>query len=339
MAEKSENRARIDASLARARRRWLNAATVSAGGRWAVLPALLLALLGCTFALAFPESWVAPGIVAALALLAVGVTLVLTRRAFARPARTGAPDWALPLDNALALQGSLATLLDGGGVFTSALETQVAAALDERALRRAAPQWRPGAVLTALLLAVLPLIFKLPGVPESNPDEIARGGESETKPEVETEPPPDAEGAGSAGASSGAGSAEKGEGTEDEPGESSEGGAGEFPPDEEIQPDSADAPQPPEAGSEAADPPPDLRPDKKEKPGLDDQHIKPEPGDGETREETRRRLVYDENSPDRKAVTAAGASPRRIAEDLVPRMKLTTRERRRLETWFRKLNE
>ena len=93
MAEQDQNRARIDAALNRARARWLTSAMVNAGGRWAVLPAAVVALLAIALALAGVHTlaWLLP-----LCLLGVAgavVSLLLTRRAYAQPA---APAYAQP---------------------------------------------------------------------------------------------------------------------------------------------------------------------------------------------------------------------------------------------------
>src|SRR5690606_17215587 len=86
MATGSDNQAGIEAALRRARSRWLTSAMVNAGGRWAVLPAGVAALLAIGLALAGVHSL---GLLLPLCLLSAGgalLALLLARRAYARPA-------------------------------------------------------------------------------------------------------------------------------------------------------------------------------------------------------------------------------------------------------------
>lgn len=152
----------IDAAIRRARSRWLTSAMVNAGGRWAALPAGAAALLGITLALFGVHSLFWLLTVSLLGAVGVLVTLVLIRNHYARPGASGAPDWTLLLDRALQLDDALPTMLESNGEFRALMEARVAAGLDPVRAKQATPARRWGALIVALILALMPLVFLRP---------------------------------------------------------------------------------------------------------------------------------------------------------------------------------
>src|SRR5262245_6417368 len=121
----------LQPALERARVRWLNAAMVNAGGRWAALPAALILVAALALSLGGHREFALLAALSAVALCGVAAALLLTRQLFSRGKRAGAPDWSLQLDRELGLNDSLVTLLDGAGPFAKAVQARVAAAFDE----------------------------------------------------------------------------------------------------------------------------------------------------------------------------------------------------------------
>ncbi|MCB9932853.1 MAG: hypothetical protein H6841_05450 [Planctomycetes bacterium] len=350
MAEQDQNRARIDAALNRARARWLTSAMVNAGGRWAVLPAGVVALLAIALALAGVHTlaWLLP-----LCLLGVAgavVSLLLTRRAYAQPAASGAPDWTLLLDRALRLDDALPSWLESNGGFRTALEPRIVAGLDPTREKQAAPEKHWGALVVALLLALLPLVFWRPEPTETAeaPEQVASEPGAADEAPAGAGPSAAGTGGGEQQAESPGGGQDQGSGGGGEEGEvqqqpdgsKGEGGAGEPPEGTEPKPLENNMTPPREGGvgdnrTPPSEPP---RPEETEiEPDLE--HVKPDVGEGETRTEDRSRWVYnprgktlDESTPTPPDLKGAG-------ERAVPRTKLTTRERKLLQDLYKRLYE
>lgn len=349
MADESGNRALIETAVARARSRWLVSAVVNAGGRWAALPAGVAALVGIALALSGVHTigWLL--VVSLLGAAGVAATLLLTHRLYARPAAAGAPDWTLLLDRALDADDALPTMLESSGEFRALMEARVAAKLDPVREKLATPARHWGAVIVALILALMPLVFWRP-TPEApaEPTEVAK-----TEPtSAATQQTPTGDGPGEAdgngaGKSDAPGPADAGKGGGGKDGEvakrpdegKSDGGAGEKPEDVKPKPAENDS-QPKEGGTgdkPNQPPPPPNQPDEEVESDLN--HVKPVAGDGETRDEDRKHWVYN---PDGDKLDGSTPSPRDVqhpGEKSVPRTKLTTRERRQLEALYKKLYE
>ncbi|MBE7492288.1 MAG: hypothetical protein HS108_11100 [Planctomycetes bacterium] len=339
--DQSRQQADLHAALERARRRWLWSATVNAGGRWAALPALAAALAGAVLAMAGVRGWLPLLIVALSGLCGVAAALVITRRVYALPGRPGAPDWALGLDRALGLNDALVVLLEGPGPFAPALLARVAAGLDPAREKAAVPprHWAP--VVVACMLCLLPLAALAPrdhaDTPPDNPSPVARSDRPaipppqalpELPPPLPPPPSPAPDGA-------------QGGGTDGGP-------PGRPQPMPEPRGEGGDAPKPDPKGKppqeqtggpgDQVGPPPPM-PEAEPEPEIDARHtpITPEAGKGETRQELRRRWLYDPNGtampgaqPNVPPMQGRGESP-------VPRQKVTSTERKTLERLYETL--
>lgn len=355
MQPQPDNTSRIHRAVARARRRWLLSMTVNAGGRWAVLPGGLAALLGIALALA-GWAWLSLLIVAAaLGVAGMALVLGLTWWACSRPGARGAPDWTLLLDRALGLDDALPTLLERGGEFTPVIEARVANGLDRKREKLATPARHWGALIVALVLALMPLVFWRPdpGDQANPPGQIA---EEDARPEDSAAPrgnggegqgggtEPGEDGGGEDGdeneGGSGTGDGEEGK-VRSKPDGNSGDGSGRPPPEGELPKPENNSPRPEgESGVGEHDQPP-TPPPEREDPDLDTnlEHIKPDAGEGETRAENRSRWVYD---PDGDKLDESRPSPPDIehpGEKSVPRTKLTSKERKAIEELFKKLYE
>lgn len=333
-------------ALRRARTRWLNAAAVNAGGPLAVLPALACLLVALVWSLLDKPGLPALAALSTLAAAGILATLGLTRRAFAQPRRPGAPDWSLALDRALKLDDALVTMLDGPGPFAGVLARQVRQRFDESLARAAAPRRRFGPLAVALLLALAPLALwqpqreNAPGTdevasqpplprPAGAPDGVKDGAPQPKAEEARRGPP-----------KTGGGSGE-GEGDQEAPGQPSEKGRkserpGEAPPkDAQPQPSNSTG-TPPKSGDNNSQAQPQAD-DPKAKVDAKDVPITPDAGEGERRAEERRKWVYNPDGQPAPGAEASEPNWKARAEDVIPRMKLTGRERKVLEDWFRKL--
>ncbi|MBZ0138031.1 MAG: hypothetical protein K8I27_16870 [Planctomycetes bacterium] len=339
----------ISAALKRARSRWLLSAMVNAGGRWAVLPAGVVALIGIVLALAGERSlgWLL--LLAGLGVAGVGAALVITRRIYARPAASGAPDWTLLLDRALGLDDALPTWIEAEGQFRRGMEERVAAGLDPVREKRAAPKQHWGGLAIALLLALMPLVFWRPDGLENPPVETLADTPGVDEPPVQGAPG-DAEAGASEGAGkgdgAGEGEAEGGTGGGGDEGDakkrpdgSSDGeGAGEQPNDAQPRPrDKSPKPENNEVGdtSNPHDRPPPKPEDKDIDSNID--KVKPKPGDGETRTEETSRWVYNPNG---EKLDGSIPKPRDVnhpGEKAVPRTRITRSERELIEKTYREL--
>lgn len=337
----------LQPALERARLRWLNAAMINAGGRWAALPAVAVLAAALALALAGWRDFALLAALSALGLCGVAAALLLTRQAFARPRRPGAPDWSLQLDRELGLNDALVTLLDGAGLFAKAVQNRVAAGFDEARARKAAPRKHWGALVVALLLALMPLALWSPDPRAPQDSQVAEKGSAGNDSNDDTSA--GGPGKGDAGTGKQKKSGGKGEGGESataDPGETRasqpapSGRASDKPgdpPPSEVKPTPAEGsgkergvgddngPKPPEAAQ------PEKTPESKERP------ITPEPGEGERRTKETSKYVYDENGERKPGAEATGPSWKEKAEDVIPRMKLTSRERKMLEEWFNKV--
>jgi hypothetical protein len=351
MANAADNRNRIEAAISRARRRWLVSATVNAGGRWAVLPAGLVALAGIALALAGVASLYILLPLVALGFAGAGVALMLTRRAYALPGAAGAPDWSLLLDRSLGLNDALPAYIEGKGDFRAPLESRIAAALDSAKEKQAAPRRHYAPLAVALILALFPLVSWLPDPLSSNDDandvshqpvasaplEKSGGGGGEESTAGTPDEGEDEEAGDKPDSSGGGGDEGKVQRRPD--GEKTEGGGGQPP--EDVKPEPLKGNPKPNEGGAGDNPtlPSDAPKPKDNDVETDLTKIKPDAGDGETRTEDRSRWVYN---PDGEALD--GSTPRppergNSAERAMPRTKLTTGERRLIESVYRKLYE
>ena len=350
MADDGDNNSKIQAAVERARRRWLVSMTVNAGGRWAVVPGAVAALVGIALALAGWD-WLALLIaVVVLGLVGVALVLGLSWWLYSRPGVAGAPDWTLLLDRALGLDDSLPTLLERGGGFSPLIEARVANALDAEREKQAAPPRHWGALIVALVLALMPLVFWRPDPDAEEPpaDQIAEAAESDP-----ARPQAEGDSKGGSGGSPGEGdpaSGDEGEGNtgggeegevQDRPREDDSEGNGAPPPEGELpQPESDNQPPENEGNVGEQDNPPQPPP-AGEDPDIGDNldHVKPDAGDGETRTEDRSRWVYDPDGEALDRSTPGSPDVRHPGEKTVPRTKLTSKERRAVERVFKKLHE
>jgi hypothetical protein len=168
------NKQEIDQALERTRRRWLNSVTINAGGRWAILPALLVACTGMALGVLADVGlqWLVLMVVVGVAWIVAA--LLLTRAMYARAGVPGTPDWALSLDRALGLQDALPAYLESNGRFRDALESRVAAALDRDKEKAAVQRRHWGPLFVAGVLALFPLLFWAPGAAgEEPPSEVS----------------------------------------------------------------------------------------------------------------------------------------------------------------------
>ena len=349
MANETDNSSKIAAAVGRARARWLTSAMVNAGGRWAVLPAGLAALVAIVLALAGATSlaWFLP--LSLIALVGAVAALLLTRRAYAQPAAAGAPDWTLLLDRALGLDDALPTWLESRGDFRHAMEAGIAQRLDPKLEKNAAPARHWGALAIVLVLALMPLAFWRPAPDEpGNPPQIA---ENDSVPEAAQPKQGNGPAGGGGGEekgeeqSSGDSSGNGGKGEEGEvqsrpDGNKSDSGAGDPPPDVQPQP-SKDNPQPKEGGvgDKQGDPtpPPPKQPEPDVETNLN--HVKPDAGEGESRTEDRSRWVYDPDAGKLDGSTPGAPDTQHRGERAVPRTKVTTLERKLIDDLNKKLKE
>ena len=351
MADETDNRSMIDAAIRRARSRWLTSAMVNAGGRWAALPAGAAALLGITLALFGVHSLFWLLAVSMLGAVGVLVTLVRIRNHYARPGAFGAPDWTLLLDRALQLADALPTMLESNGEFRALMEARVAAGLDPVRAKQATPARRWGALFVALILALMPLVFWRPA-PENPTDDPAQLAKEETDPSIVNQPQGPEEGnseptKGDEGKADAPGPGESGKGGGGKDGEvakrpneeKSEGTAGEKPENEQPR-EMKSNPEPKEGGAGDNDTPPISGPKPPdEEVETDLNHVKPVAGDGETSKQDRSHWVYN---PEGNKLDGSSPVPRELnhpGEKSMPRTKVTTGERKRIEEVFRKLYE
>lgn len=348
MAEATQTH-ELQPALERARGRWLSAAMVNAGGRWAVLAALPAALVALVFTLSGSRDLVLLASLSVLALFGIVAAVALTRRVYARGRRVGAPDWSLQLDRELGLNDALVTLLDGAGPFAKAVQARVAAHFDETRARKAAPRKQWGALLVALLLALMPLALWSPTSETPLEDEIAQGDSGSR------EAPAAGEAAGSvSGSAQGAekggkakdGARKGGDGAQADNGETKASqpaasgrksdAPGEPPPKDARPTPAQGAGQAPRDGeSTGSKPQPEAAP---EKPvDSNDRAIKPDVGEGERRTKDTSKYVYDPDGEKQPGTEASGPNWKEKAEDSIPRMKLTSRERKLLEEWFNRV--
>ncbi|MCC6575165.1 MAG: hypothetical protein IT462_15420 [Planctomycetes bacterium] len=322
--------------LNRARRRWLVARALDAGGRWAALPALLAAATAGVLLIAAPGNVVAVILVSVVGLVGIAATVVIVGAAHATSRSRGAPDWALALDRYLGLNEQLVTLMEGAGAFAPILSARLgahAAASPARAF-----PLRLGALAVAILLTLLPLgliAWQPPQNPGAEPNVASNGGGNPGG------------GAAQSPQNPGKGDPKEGQGGGEKPGDQgkpktgpgkqpSPGGA--TPPPEapkEVKNDGGGGPNSPgEQPTQPKEPKPEEPPPKIDNRDLP---IKPEAGEGERRAEERRRWIYDENGKPVPGAGAPGSDWKSKAEESIPRLKLTTRERKLLEDWFKQL--
>ncbi len=173
------NKSRIDEALERTRRRWLNSVTINAGGRWAILPALLVACTGMALGVLADVGLQWLVLMVAIGVVWIVSALLFTRAVYARAGVPGTPDWALSLDRALGLQDALPAYLESSGRFRDALENRVAAALDRDKEKMAVQRRHWGPLFVAGVLALFPLLFWAPGTPaeETLPEVSASAGD------------------------------------------------------------------------------------------------------------------------------------------------------------------
>ncbi|MCC6150432.1 MAG: hypothetical protein IT461_09305 [Planctomycetes bacterium] len=337
----------LQPALERARKRWLNAAMINAGSRWAALPALAVLGAALAFALAGWRDFVLLAVLSALGLCGVAAALLLTRQAFARPRRVGAPDWSLQLDRELGLNDALVTLLDGAGPFAKAVQARVASGFDEAKARKAAPRKHWGALVIALLLALMPLALWSPQPRAPQDDAVANvAPENAQRRDVQPSGAPAKGDAGGGKAKKSGSQGNGGESATADPGETrasqpapsgrASDKPGEAPPSD-VKPTPAEGsskergigdnkgPKPPEAEQ------PEKTPESAERP------ITPEAGEGERRSRETSKHVYDPDGERKPGVEGSGPNWKEKAEDVIPRMKLTSRERKMLEEWFNKV--
>lgn len=336
-------------ALDRTRRRWLLSAMINAGGRWAVLPATLIACAGMALVLAGPPAWYWLALLAVGALAAVAGTLGLTLRAYARPGAAGAPDYALLLDRALGLGDALPAYLESTGPFKIALERKIKGGLDGRREKAAAPVRHFGPLLVALILALMPLALSQLDREAPPPDTIA---DAASQPEQSPQPASGSSGQGSG--ESGSSEAEAEDATPDEgsggggdegrvpgapDGGKAEGGAGEAPPESKPQP-KPDGQTPDSGGTgdqqgkpEAPEPPKD--PDIKN----DFDKIRPEATDGDTAKTDRSRWIYNPDARPLEGATPNAPDMKGGGERPIDRTKVTARERKLIDDLYRKLFE
>lgn len=337
----------IQHALRDARRRWLAAAAVNTGGRWAVLPALAMALVAIVLSLALGLEWLWMLALTGAAVAGVVVALALTWRRHANPGRDGAPDYTLLLDRAMGLGDALPCFMEADGPFRAALAAQLHQSLRPQAVKAAAPRKHYGSLLVALLLALLPMALLLPDPTEA---EAASPQAADHSPEPEGDVSPDA--------GSNAGGGGPGDDAPGSSGGSKGSGQGEGNPDQgeaQRRPDSTpadstgeqpDAPQSPETPQKRPDsgdspdaPPPVEAPKDPPKIDTDDHRIRPETGEGDTRTEDRKRWLYN---PDGNQLDGSTPSPPPVEnrpEPALDRTKLTSREARLLKDLFRRLYE
>jgi hypothetical protein len=348
MAETADNRARIDAATGRARRRWLVSAMVNAGGRWAVLPAGVCALAGIVLALAGETSPAVLLPLVAAGLVSAAAALATTWRVYAKPGTSGAPDWSLLLDRALGLNDALPAYLEGKGRFNAALEGRIAAALDIAKEKAAAPRRQYAPLAVALILALFPLVSWLPDPLRSEPElpQVGKAPQAADEPEPPVQPgtaktsgkgEEGEQPAESTGENSGGGN--EGEVQKRPDGRKTEGGAGDPPEDIKPQP-MKDNPKPNAGGTGDNPMPPTDAPKPEDKPlETDLTKIKPVAGDGETRTEDRTRWVYNPDGRKLDGATPLPSENPHGAERALPRTKITSSERKRIENIYRKLYE
>jgi hypothetical protein len=248
----------------------------------------------------------------------------------------------------LGLGDALPAYLEGRGGFNAALESRVAAALDRVKEKAAAPRRQYAPLAVALILAFFPLVSWLPDPLAAEPDapQVGKQVEQSDMPENPAQPgaaqapgkadegdkPADSEGEGQGGGDEGK--------VQPRPdGRKTEGGAGDPPKDVQPQP-VKDNPRPNAGGTGNNPTPPTDAPKPEDKPlETDLTKIKPVAGEGETRTEDRSRWVYN---PEGRTID--GSTPRppenpHGAERSMPRTKVTTSERKRIENIYRKLYE
>ncbi len=339
----------IEHALHDARRRWLAAAAVNTGGRWAVLPALGVALLAIALSLALGLDWPWMLGLAVVALAAVAVTIALTWARHANPGRAGAPDYTLLLDRAMGLGDALPSYMEANGQFRAALEVQLAGKLQPAAVKAAAPRRHYGPLLVALLLALMPMALLLPDPtqPDSPAQQAAEGAEQPKASEAPQDgggdagegknggPGDDAPGSNGSGGGEGEGNSDKGEAQKRPDGKPTEGNGGK--PD--APPSTENPRNRPEVGADPETPPPVEPPKDPPKIETDDHRIRPESGKGDTRTEDRKRWLYN---PDGRKLDGSTPAPPPIEnrpERALDRTKVTSREARLLEGLYRRLYE
>lgn len=335
----------IDAALARARARWLNSATINAGGRWAVLPAAGAAVVGVSLAVAGVRDVLPLAAVGAVGVAGVIATLVMTRQTFARPGRPGAPDYTLALDRALGLNDALPALVESPGAFSGALAERVARGLDPVREKQAAPprQWAP--LIVALLLCLLPMAALAPQAAAHGPDSQLAGSESSTpapggnKDSPESgdlgQPAPDQDPE-SGGAGSGANASA---GADGRPQQAPATSAGEAP-SEKPKPDpSSQLPRPTPAGTgdETGPPPEPQVPQPEGEVESRPNPITPDAGEGETRKELRDRWLYNPAGTPLPGALTTPPPLQASGERQIARQKVTSSERKALEQLYDKL--
>lgn len=329
----------IEPALRRARAFWLNSATVNAGGRWAVVPAVGIAVVGACLMIADVRDPVTLACVASIGLLAVFATLVLTRRTYSRPGRAGAPDWSLGLDRALGLRDALPTLLESPGVFSDALNARIAAELTPQRAREAGPKKHFAPLLVAMILCLMPLAGLAPdALPKTAPDAptAAKADKARAKETPGNAGTGDGQGEGEGGQPGGDGKAagRKGEGGQPQP--KDDGSAGDAPKDkpkpDPLAPPAKNNPQGP--GDKQGPPPKPAEPPPPKDVKSQDTRITPDVGEGDTRKESRSRWLYN---PDGAPLPDAQARAQKIEgndELAIPRQKITSTERKRLAELF-----
>lgn len=339
----------LQAALDIARRTWLNAATVNAGGRWAVVPAAAAALGGVVLATTGETRFWPLALVSALGLAGVAAALILTRQSFARPGRPGAPDYAILLDRALGLNDSLPAWLEAPGRFAEPLHTRLLEQLQPVRIEACAPPRQWSALAVALVLCLLPLaaLTAEVGLDSAVPpqgSQTARQPVPEPEPEPELPPPPPLAPEPESPQDPQPGPAAQGGGNQGEGGKPSPN-PGEVPGEAP-----ADQPRPkPEAGNPPPNPTPSGTgdqtgpPPKPEEPKGDDpldsstSPITPDATEGESRKELRSRWMYN---PEGAPLPGARPNPPPLpagGEREIGRQKVTSGERKRLESLYEKL--
>lgn len=339
----------IEHALHDARRRWLAAAAVNTGGRWAVLPALGVALLAIVLSLALGLDWPWMLGLAMLALAAVAVTVALTWSRHANPGRAGAPDYTLLLDRAMGLGDALPSYMEANGQFRAALEAQLAGKLQPAAVKAASPRRHYGPLLVALLLALMPMALLLPDPtqPDSptqqsaddaadpDPEKTEQAGSGGGNDDAGKGPGEDAPGSNGSGGGEGEGNPDKGEAQQRPDGKPTEGNGG--------QPDAPPSPESPQnrpdSGDKPDNPPPVQPPKDPPKIDTDDHRIRPESGKGDTRTEDRKRWLYNPDGRKLDGSTPAPPPVENRPERALDRTKVTSREARLLEGLYRRLYE
>jgi hypothetical protein len=341
---------RLHSEVARYHARWLWAQTLLQGGRWAMVPVALIALIAIGLEVAGQARLPLLIPLCVLGMASWAGCLVLARLENARSRSKGAPDPSLLMDRELGLRDALATWHEAPAGFKQAIERQLERRWDAAAARRVRPPLRLSGALASLLLALLPLALweplRNPPPKDSDANDRAAGSRAdgaeardEASPAAgkgdKPEPGDRGEGAGSGG--QGGEQPEGGEKTAPKGEESGPKGEKPAPKDANPRPQPGDAP--PNPGD--APQPRDVEAPKPKDPKLEnrDLEVKPDVGEGARRAEERKRWIYNPEGERRAGEGSGETGWRREAEGRLPRLRVSGGERRFLETWLRSLGD